>query len=216
MRIATVRSDGVNGRAWSVWQGSMLTIGRNAGQLRFPEDAFISDPHARCRRLGRRLEIADMNSRNGIFVRVQGRVPVYPGDAFLMGQHLLRLANLPNQRPSRSPGVAVGFGTPCPPAWGRLVLVTVGGFDSNVYDLRDNTVLIGREDGQIVLSEDKFMSRRHAQVHLKVRAGGMGVVLEDLNSANGTYLRVRNQTVLDAGAMFRLGDQLLRFEEGDG
>ena len=34
----------------------------------------------------------------------------------------------------------------------------------------------------------------------------MGVSLED-ESANGTYLRVRNQTTL-RGGMFRIGDQL--------
>lgn len=153
-----------------------------------------------------------MNSRNGIFVRVRGRVNVFPGDAFLLGHHLLRLENAPPARVSLPPGEAEGFGTPCGPAWGRLVLVTVGGIDSNAYDLRDRGVTIGREEGELILKDDRFLSRRHARLHLKVGHAGMGVSLEDLESANGTYLRVRNQTTLQEGGMFRIGDQLFRFE----
>ena len=108
MQIVLVRQDGGDGTSWSVWPGSVVTIGRHQGQLTFPHDAFISDPHARCRRIGGSLEIADMNSRNGIFVRVRGRVNVFPGDAFLLGHHLLRLENAPPARVSLPPGEAEG------------------------------------------------------------------------------------------------------------
>ena len=55
------------------------------------------------------------------------------------------------------------------------------------------------------------MSRRHAKIELRTSSGGIGVFLQDLGSANGTYLRVRNQITLSDGDMLRLGDQLLRF-----
>ncbi|MGB1700524.1 MAG: FHA domain-containing protein, partial [Nannocystaceae bacterium] len=139
------------------------------------------------------------------------QVHVYPGDMFLMGHHLLRLANVPSETPSRAPGEAAWFGTPNDPAWGRLVLVGPQGVDSNVYDLREKSVLIGREDCHIAFSRDRFMSRRHAKIELRTSSGGIGVFLQDLGSANGTYLRVRNQITLSDGDMLRLGDQLLRF-----
>jgi len=211
MELVSVRADGGDGASWTIWPGSVVTIGAKTGQLRFPNDRFISDPHARCRRLGDRMEIADMNSRNGIYTRIKGQVHVYPGDMFLMGQHLLRLANLPTEVPVQDPGESEWFGTPCSPPWGRLVLVGAGGVESNIYDLRDQSVVIGREDCHIAFSDDRFMSRRHAKVELRTVSGSIGVFLEDLGSANGTYLRVRNQVTLSEGDMLRIGDQMLRF-----
>ena len=41
----------------------------------------------------------------------------------------------------------------------------------------------------------------------------MSVVLEDLDSANGTYLRLRGQAALEPGSMFRVGDQIFRVKE---
>jgi pSer/pThr/pTyr-binding forkhead associated (FHA) protein len=38
----------------------------------------------------------------------------------------------------------------------------------------------------------------------------MSVYLEDLDSANGTYLRIRGRVEIRAGDMFRVGDQILR------
>ncbi len=211
MELVSVKADGGDGASWTIWPGSVVTVGAKTGQLRFPNDRFVSDPHARCRRLGDHLEVADMNSRNGIYTRIKDNVHVYPGDMFLMGHHLFRLANLPSDAPPHGPGEAAWFGTPAAPPWGRVVLIGAGGVDSNVYDLRDSSVVIGREDCHIAFSEDRFMSRRHAKVELRSMSGGIGVFLEDLGSANGTYLRVRNQTTLAEGDMLRIGDQLLRF-----
>ncbi len=211
MELVSVKADGGDGASWTIWPGSVLTVGAKKGQLRFPNDRFVSDPHARCRRLGDRLEVADMNSRNGIYTRIKEPVHVYPGDMFLMGHHLLRLSNLPTDAPSRGPGEAEWFGTPASPAWGRLVLVGGRGVESNIYDLRDKSVIIGREDCHIAFPDDRFMSRRHAKVDLRTSSGAIGVFLEDLGSANGTYLRVRNQVTLAEGDMLRIGDQLLRF-----
>jgi len=57
---------------------------------------------------------------------------------------------------------------------------------------------------------DAFLSRQHARIRMELRNGSMSVMLEDLRSANGTYLRARGQAVLHAGDMFRVGDQILR------
>jgi pSer/pThr/pTyr-binding forkhead associated (FHA) protein len=71
-------------------------------------------------------------------------------------------------------------------------------------------MVMGREIGDIIFSEDEFMSRRHAQVSYRSGRGQ----LEDLGSSNGTFLRLRGPHGLSSGDLIRLGDELLRFEIG--
>ena len=70
--------------------------------------------------------------------------------------------------------------------------------------------MVGRESGDLVFSDDEFMSRRHAQI---VYRNGKGL-LEDLASSNGTFLRLRGPHGLVSGDLIRMGDELLRFEIG--
>ena len=71
-------------------------------------------------------------------------------------------------------------------------------------------MVLGREIGDIIFSDDEFMSRRHAQVSYRNGRGH----LEDLGSSNGTFLRLRGPHGLASGDLIRLGDELLRFEIG--
>jgi pSer/pThr/pTyr-binding forkhead associated (FHA) protein len=94
--------------------------------------------------------------------------------------------------------------------WGRLRQLTAAGTSRDLYHLTRNEITLGREHGDIVFSDDEFLSRRHAQ--LQFRAGR--VMLLDLGSSNGTYVRLRGPAPLVHGEMIRLGDELLRFELG--
>jgi pSer/pThr/pTyr-binding forkhead associated (FHA) protein len=69
-------------------------------------------------------------------------------------------------------------------------------------------LVLGREEGDATFPDDEFMSRRHAAVR---RAQGKAR-LEDLNSSNGTFLRLRGEREIKTGDVLRLGDQLLRYE----
>jgi len=86
----------------------------------------------------------------------------------------------------------------------RIQLEVLGGaLDGHVFQF-NKTVQIGRE-GEIALGVDRFVSRRHAL--LEPQAHG-GVVLEDLNSTNGTFLedqRVHGRVELRNGQAFRVG-----------
>lgn len=102
------------------------------------------------------------------------------------------------------------FGTPLPPAWGRLVQLGYGGSEAEVYYLRPRQVIFGREQGDIVFRGDAFISRKHAHLTMELHGDTMSVMLEDLKPANGTYLRVRGSAHLEDGDMFRVGDQIFR------
>jgi pSer/pThr/pTyr-binding forkhead associated (FHA) protein len=72
-----------------------LTIGREANDVNFPDDPFISGRHATVTAIdgpgGTQFQIADLGSKNGTFVRVSGESPLFHGDYVFVGQQLLRV-----------------------------------------------------------------------------------------------------------------------------
>jgi hypothetical protein len=93
----------------------------------------------------------------------------------------------------------------------RLVVERAPGHERGmIYDLGGNIVL-GRGDRAEIRLEDPFASARHARVYEQ----GNAVVIEDLQSTNGTYL---NEELLEAprplhpGDRVRIGDSEFAFE----
>ncbi len=211
LRLVLVQRDGSEGEVVPLGDAP-LTIGRWQGDLRFPADEFLDAAHARVDPAPGGVRVADLGTRNGLFVRISRPEVVYPGDRFLLGHHLLRLENIPPAGREQEPaqGQARGFGTPLQAAWGRLVLLGPGGVDAETHYLRHPQVVFGRELGDIVFPADPFVSWQHAQLSMELRGDVMSVVLTDLRSANGTYLRAREDVMLQPGDMFRVGDQIFR------
>ena len=67
--------------------------------------------------------------------------------------------------------------------------------------------IIGRENCDLSYPQDMLLSPRHASVAL--RNGKL--VLKDLNSQNGSFIRQRGDTELTPGDVFLLGRELFRF-----
>ncbi len=67
-----------------------LHLGRERGDLIFPEDGYVSGLHAKIHVENGRVFLTDVGSSNGTFVRVQGKHAVRAGDLLLMGQQLFR------------------------------------------------------------------------------------------------------------------------------
>ncbi len=211
LRLVLVQRDGSEGEVIPL--GDIpLTIGRWQGDLRFPTDEFLGPVHARVDPLPNGVRVVDLATRNGVFVRIARPEAVFPGDRFLLGHHLLRLENIPaaGREPEIGADGVRGFGTPLQPAWGRLMLLGPGGAEAETHYLRHPQVVFGRELGDIVFPSDPFVSWQHAQLAMELREGGMSVTLTDLRSANGTYLRARDDVMLQPGDMFRVGDQIFR------
>jgi pSer/pThr/pTyr-binding forkhead associated (FHA) protein len=64
-------------------------IGREAGEVTFPSDRYVSARHARIEVGPDGLTVADAGSANGTFVRIAGRTDLEPGDQLLVGAQLL-------------------------------------------------------------------------------------------------------------------------------
>jgi pSer/pThr/pTyr-binding forkhead associated (FHA) protein len=210
-RLVLVARDGSEGESFPL-HGEQLTIGRTHGDLLFPEDPFLSPMHVRLQRTPKGMGIFDAGSTNGVYLRIRGSAPVYPGDSFMIGHQLLRLENIDTQVQERPPAIdgTRVFGTPLQPAWGCVRQVGRGGIVGDNYYLRGSQVVFGREGGDLLFPNDPFVSREHARLRLELHGQTMAVFLEDLESANGSYIRIRGSAEMVAMDTIRVGDQILR------
>ena len=213
LRLIIVHRDGSDGAVYSL-VGSQIDLGRSEGDLLF-EDSHLGDRHARIRSGPDGHVLEPLENLNGIFLRLRANVPIEigHGDRVLSGKQLLELEMVPegehNLRPAVEHGVVL-FGSSDRPAWGRLRQVTATGVGRDLFHLSRNEIVIGREQGDIVFSDDEFMSRKHAR--LAFHSGR--VVFEDLGSSNGSFIKLRAPHTLASGDLVRMGDQLMRFEFG--
>jgi pSer/pThr/pTyr-binding forkhead associated (FHA) protein len=210
-RLVAVRRDGTDGSSYPI-TGEQFDIGRAEGDLLF-EDPHMAPRHARILLRNGQCLLVPLENRNGVYLRIHQPMDLADGDFILVGKQVLRF-EVPldvekNLRPAVEHGV-VYFGTPVKPPWGRLRQLTAAGTTRDVYHLARSEVTLGREQGDLIFSDDEFLSRRHAQLQYR---GGHATLL-DLGSSNGTFIRLRSQHLLLPGEMIRMGDELLRFEIG--
>ncbi|HLK91697.1 MAG TPA: FHA domain-containing protein [Polyangia bacterium] len=209
-RLIFVHHDGTDGTSYHL-QGDQIDIGRTQGDLLF-EDPYLSPRHARIVSQPEGQILSDLESRNGVFIRLRAGADLEDGDLFLVGRQLLKFELVPDYERDLRPAVqhnVMQFGTQqALPSWGRLRQMGPTGVSHDVFYFGRDQVVIGREQGDIVFSDDQFLSRRHAYVS---RQGGVGH-LEDLGSSNGTFVRLRSAHLLVPGDVVRMGNVLLRFE----
>jgi pSer/pThr/pTyr-binding forkhead associated (FHA) protein len=210
-RLVVVHRDGSDGITYNLL-GDQIDIGRTEGDLLF-DDPHLAPRHARIAASLSGRVLTPLEPRNGVYVRLRSAVDLHDGDYFLVGKQVLRFDLLPEPervlRPALEHGVVV-FGTPVRPPWGRLRQITPAGITRDMFHLTRPDLVMGREQGDIVFSDDEFMSRRHAQISFRNGRGR----LEDLGSSNGTFVKLRGPHGLTPGDLIRLGDELLRFETG--
>lgn len=210
-KLVSVNRDGSDGVTFPV-VGERLDVGRCTGTLLFEDDGYLSDRHVRLERRDGSYHLVDLDSLNGVYVRIREKEELRDGIRLLVGMEVLRFELISEQERDPAPAVEHGvlvFGTPPKLPWARLRQVTTAGICRDVFHLYRAEVVVGRESGDIVFSDDDFMSRMHAAV----RNEGGKAWLVDLNSSNGTYIQVDKERLLKPGDFIRLGDQLLRFEE---
>ena len=70
-----------------------------------------------------------------------------------------------------------------------------------VYDFKQESIVVGREDGADVVIDNASVSRRHAEIRL----GDNGWEVVDLGSSNGTFIR---GTKIQGPQTLGLGDEI--------
>jgi pSer/pThr/pTyr-binding forkhead associated (FHA) protein len=90
LRLAQLLDGGGLGEIHPLREGENV-IGREAGEVMFPGDRYISARHAQLDVAGESLTLSDLGSSNGTFRRIAGPTVITPGDQLLIGAQLLKL-----------------------------------------------------------------------------------------------------------------------------
>jgi len=177
---------------YPVRMNRVTTIGKKDCDLNFSEDALMSERHASIAHSPAEAGyfLRDDGSASGVFIRLKDGKPceVVPGNMLRIGKQFLVL------------GIEAGryFCEHCDAE--RKVV--------RRYDLSDKTLVLGRMSPDITLdANDLLLSRRHLSIALKERR----IVVKDLGSANGSFLKVRSSVGLEANEQFRIGQQVFKF-----
>jgi pSer/pThr/pTyr-binding forkhead associated (FHA) protein len=89
-RLIVIVGRDTDGSAFPLF-GDAVVLGRERGDILFPEDGYVSGTHCRLSVRDGRFFLADLGSSNGSFLRIYGERPVPSGSFLLMGQQLFKL-----------------------------------------------------------------------------------------------------------------------------
>lgn len=188
--LAQILPNGSTGEKYILERPGMIA-GRLCGDIYLPDDPLIAAEHARFTQLGEAAFVEDLGSPRGIYLRLRKPHQLKDGDLFLAGRQKFRFDA---KAPSAS---AVGP---------RLVRLDWQDEDAGEYPLREEVTVIGHSKGTYTFPADDYMSGTHAR--LTLRDGQ--VTLEDANSTNGTFIRIRKRLLASVGETLLIGSQTLR------
>jgi hypothetical protein len=89
-RLSQLLDGGGLGEIFPLHEGENV-VGREAGDVTFPSDRYVSARHARLEVRRDEITLADAGSSNGTFVKIVGPAGLAPGDQILVGGQLLRV-----------------------------------------------------------------------------------------------------------------------------
>ncbi|HKA60291.1 MAG TPA: FHA domain-containing protein [Gemmatimonadales bacterium] len=190
---------------------STTAIGRTEGDIRFPEDQFLSPLHAKLTWEEGRLEVRDLGSRNGTWVFLEAPHRLTDGDLILIGSQVLRFRRLGYPGPHTSEADATKrMGSVTPSAdIASLTQLRGDGSGRDIIQLSPGRdIHIGRERGDWIFPYDPSMSAQHATV----RSEDADFVLVDDHSRNGIAIAARGAMPVHHGSRIMVGDKLLRVE----
>lgn len=186
-------------------------VGRADGEIKFPDDVFMSPVHAQFAIRDGQVFVRDLGSRNGTWVFIDAPQKLSDGDAILVGSQILRFKRLGYPGPNPPEADATRrLGSLLP--HGDIAVLQQLRADQSVRDSMHlspgRNVFLGRDKGDWVFPYDQTMSGTHAEI----RNEDMDFVLLDAGSRNGVAVSVRGERAVRPGQRVLMGDQILRLE----
>jgi pSer/pThr/pTyr-binding forkhead associated (FHA) protein len=205
-RLVLILPDGTEGGHVDV-PATEVAVGRDAGGF-FANDPFLSPTHAIFRATEDEVMVRDAESLNGTFAKISPNEPVEirSGDIFRIGQELILFEEI--DKGSDAPDGTVRMGSPIEGLWGRVALIVGNGRLGNAFTIAGESIVLGRERGDIIFPEDGYVSG----IHLKLYNESGRFFLNDLGSSNGTFLRLTDELALLSGSFLLMGQQLFRVD----
>lgn len=211
--LVVIAQDGSPGRRYPLSGGDILIGSSEQAPVSLRRDPYVCAEHARIVYRNGGFFVEDIAPHNGVYVRIGGAVPLRSGDLLLLGLAVLCFEIMDESERHLSAAVKGGvrlFGTPPSPRYARLSLQSVEGVPRDVYYLSRAETVLGREVGDLVFTDDPFMSRRHAAIRRDPNNNQF--TLRDLGSSNGTFIAIRGRHAISHGDHIRVGQHLFRLD----
>ncbi|HEX3343871.1 MAG TPA: FHA domain-containing protein, partial [Polyangiaceae bacterium] len=205
-KMTVVRSMG-GGPAVYQPKGTEAIIG-SAGGIVLPNEPFCHPREAAVRFRNGRLWLHDFEAGNGVFLRMKSAVELGPGDEFIVGDQLLRIERNPVPKDGPDPGPTYFYSSPKWLSSFRVVQIFVGGALGACVLARGTTLQIGSAYGDFVFPSDPLVSEQHCLI--EEQAGT--ILLTDLGSRTGVFVRIKGEQELVAGDELLVGRTRLLVE----
>jgi hypothetical protein len=202
LSMTLIRPDGTEGGSHELRPGENK-LGRSFGAV-FENDGYLSPIHAQLDIRGPSAMVRDLDSLNGVFVKMTQEEELTSGQIIRIGQELLRFELIAAPEPTAD-GTEL-MGSPNPGYWGKLTVIIGREITGAAFPLLGESSTLGRERGDINFPDDGYVSGLHARVTL--RDGR--VFLADLGSSNGTFIKVNGERTIGNDSYVLLGQQLFR------
>jgi hypothetical protein len=168
-------------------------------------DPFVSPNHCQINLINGQVQVTDLDSLNGTWIRISEMQDLAHGDQIRLGNQSFTLEH--SERDSSS----VGLEDDNTRTWSGDTFSTgwyLTASDRLCVPIPDSGVRIGRLTGTLVFEQDSALS----SVHAVILPTGQCTKLRDFHTRTGSWLRVDGAVILDMGDEFMLGNTRFRIE----
>ncbi len=206
-----INDDGTLGERIPLNDGDNI-VGHSSSRL-LSSDRYVSPKHLRLKCSESGVLVEDNDSLNGVFYRLSDEsMDLYDGDIFRIGEELLCLSLGNSSQPllsNQTSETTELLGGEESDGWGYLRVIMGAYSEGSVYRLSQPSVSLGRTHANILFSKDGFVSGTHASL----QPAGDHAILTDLNSSNGTFVRLKKPINVSSSAYILIGNQLLLIKQ---
>lgn len=206
VRVRVLRSP-VHGPAFYEGTSREVILGRG-GEIPLTGDKYCHPREALLRVEGGNVFLSDLESGNGVYLRVRRPVELEPGDQFMVGDQVLTVEKNPKPDDGPADGPTYFYSSPKWPSSFRLVQLFEGGGKGACVLARGTTMQLGREVGDFVFPNDPLVGEPHCMVEEQAGA----IVLTDLSSPTGVFVRIKGDEQVVPGDEIVVGRTRLMLE----
>jgi hypothetical protein len=205
-RLSVQRSIG-GGPAFYEPLGDAAIIGAD-GAIAIQNEKFCHPREAQIRWVKGRVWLHDLEHGNGVFLRIRQPVELEIGDEFIVGDQLLTIERNPDPNDGPGDGPTYFYSSPKWPSSFRVVQLFEGGAKGACVVARGTTMQIGSAIGDFVFTADPLVDDQHCLVEEQAGA----ILLTDLGSRTGVFVRIKGEQELIAGDEVMVGRTRMALE----
>lgn len=178
------------------------------GAIALVGERFCHPREAQIRWVKGHVWLHDLEHGNGVFLRVRQPVEVEIGDEFIVGDQLLVIERNPEPDDGPGEGPTYFYSSPKWASSFRVVQIFEGGSKGACVVARGTTMQIGSAIGDFVFTADPLVDDQHCLIEEQAGA----IVLTDLGSRTGVYVRIKGEQELVHGDEIIVGRTRLMLE----